>query len=142
MLRKPTFLGIMIFIAYIAVGMAAIRSNDSIWALVVVYLTAFVLCFAALMAIHRRGAWAGFAVFGWAYFLIFQPNSALSGPASLTLAVVTRLVIYFSNGRGRLPYYSLSSGLSLASVAVGFLGAFIGWLIERQNDANHREAVR
>ena len=53
-LKRPTILGLMILIAYLAVGLTAIRSDDKIWAAIVMYLTVFLLCSATLLAIHRR----------------------------------------------------------------------------------------
>jgi hypothetical protein len=64
MKAQPTILGLMGCIALIAVGMAAVRTNDELWAAVTFALTLFTLCTASLVAIYRRGAWAGFAVFG------------------------------------------------------------------------------
>jgi hypothetical protein len=121
-MKRPTLLGLMILIAYLAIGLAAIRSDDALWAGGVMYLTAFILSFASLVAIDRRGAWAGFAVFGWASFLIFNPN-AERGPSSLSMLVAAKLVLSFT--KGYLPYYSLSAGLSLSSVAIGLLGALL-----------------
>jgi hypothetical protein len=140
MLKKPSLFGLMALIAYIAVGMAGIRSNEAIWAVFVMYLTVFILCSATVVAIDRRGAWAGFAVFGWAYFWIFQPNAAVQGPTSVSMEVAARLVVSFTDGD--LPYYSLSSGLSLSSVAVGFLGVFVGWLIGRESKTSHHDSAR
>src|SRR3954451_12427357 len=73
---RPTVLGLMGFVAFVAIGMAALRSNDQTWAAVVLALTVSALCTSTLVAIYHRGAWAGFAVFGWALFLICQPHSA------------------------------------------------------------------
>jgi hypothetical protein len=65
MKRRPTILGLMGGVALVAVGMAAIRSNDEAWADVVSVLTLVVLGTATLLAAYRRAAWLGFAVFGW-----------------------------------------------------------------------------
>jgi hypothetical protein len=98
MRARPTILGLMGFIAFIAVGMAALRTNDELWAAVVFVLTVFTLCTAVLIAIYRRGAWAGFAVFGWAQFLICQPHSAPAlGPTPLPLALAYRVFISLGN---------------------------------------------
>src|SRR5262249_30293321 len=68
-----------------------------LWAAVVFVLTIFTLCTAALVAIYRRGAWAGFAVFGWVQFLIYQPHSAPAlGPTPLPMAMAYR--VFFSLG--------------------------------------------
>jgi hypothetical protein len=104
MKAKPTILGLMGLIAFVAVGLAAARSNDELWAAVVFALTMFALCTASLVAIYRRGAWAGFAVFGWAQFLICQPQSALPvGPTSLSMGIACRLLPYITPARNMTP---------------------------------------
>jgi uncharacterized membrane protein len=56
MKSQPTILGLMGFIGFIAVGMAALRTNDELWAAAIFALTILTLCTAALVAIYRRGA--------------------------------------------------------------------------------------
>jgi hypothetical protein len=90
---RPTILGFMGIIALIAVGMAALRSNDVRGFAAIFVLTVSALCTATLVAIYRRGAWAGFAVFGWAQFLICQPHLAPAvGPTSSSTVVVYQLL--------------------------------------------------
>jgi hypothetical protein len=94
MKARPTVLGLMGVVACIAIGLAALRSNDEFSAAVVFALTYLVLCTSTLVAIYRRGAWAGFAVFGWAQFLICQPNTAPPvGATSLSNGIAYRLLI-------------------------------------------------
>jgi hypothetical protein len=144
MRKRPTLLGLMALIAYLAVGMAAIRSNDRYWAAGMMVLTASWLCVATLLAVHRRGASAGFAVCGWAWFLICQPGAAERGPASLSWEVTVSLVLHFT--KAYRPHWSVSSGLSLSCVVVGLLGAIGGWLIDpgaplgRRSEPNSRAA--
>jgi hypothetical protein len=98
MKSQPTILGFMGFIAFIAVGMAALRTNDELWAAVIFALTILTLCTAALVAIYRRGAWAGFAVFGWALFFICQPHSAPAlGPTTLPMTLAYRIFFHIGN---------------------------------------------
>lgn len=98
MKAQPTILGLMGFIAFFAVAMAAVRTNDESWAAVIFALTGLTLCTASLVAIYRRGAWAGFAVFGWATFLICQPHSAPAiGPTTLPMAMAYRVIFYASD---------------------------------------------
>jgi hypothetical protein len=104
MKAKPTILGLMGLIAFVAVGLGALRSNNELWAAVVLALTVFALCTASLVAIYRRGAWAGFAVFGWAQFLICQPQSAPPvGPTSLPMGIACRLLPYITPTRSMPP---------------------------------------
>ncbi len=93
MKAKPTVLGLMGVVACFAVGLAAVRSNDEYTAAAVFAFTYLILCTSTLLAIYRRGAWAGFAVFGWAQFLICQPHTAPSlGPTSLSQGITYRIL--------------------------------------------------
>ncbi len=93
MKARPTVLGLMGVVACVAVGLAAARSNDEFSAAGILALTVAALCTTTLVAIYRRGAWAGFAVFGWAQFLICQPHTAPTiGPASLPMGIACRLL--------------------------------------------------
>jgi hypothetical protein len=94
MKARPTVLGLMGVVACIAIALAAVRSNDQLSAAVVFALTFLILCTSTLVALYRRGAWAGFAVFGWAQFLICQPNTAPPvGATSLSNGIAYRLLI-------------------------------------------------
>jgi hypothetical protein len=114
---RPTILGLMGLIAVVAVGMAVLRGNNELVAAVVFALTVAALCTAALVAIHRRGAWAGFAVFGWAQFLICQPNAAPAvGPTSLSNGIAYRLLLHISNStRFPPPLFGISGYPAIAS---------------------------
>src|SRR4051812_4066852 len=103
---RSTLRGLMAFVAFFAVGMTALRSNDPLWAAVVLALTIATLCISTLIAIYSRGAWAGFAVFGWAVFLICQPHSAPTvGPISLPIAMAYR-VVFFVSAPQQFPWVS------------------------------------
>jgi hypothetical protein len=98
MKARLTILQVMGAVAFAVVGMAALRTNDELWAAVILALTVFTLCTAALFAMYRRGAWAGFAVFGWAQFLICQPHSAPAlGPITLPMAMAYRIFFHVGN---------------------------------------------
>ena len=96
MKARPTVLGLMGVVACVAVGLAAIRSNDEVSAAVIFAGTFAALSTTTLVAIYRRGAWAGFAVFGWAQFLICQPHTAPPvGPAPISMRIAYRLLMQF-----------------------------------------------
>jgi hypothetical protein len=98
MKARPTILGLMGVIAFVAVGMAALRTNDELWAAGILALTVSALCTASLVAIYHRGAWAGFAVFGWAQFLICQPHSdPTGGTTPLSVEMAYRLLRYVNS---------------------------------------------
>jgi hypothetical protein len=138
-LKRPTILGLMVLIAYLAVGLTAIRSDDKIWAAIVMYLTVFLLCSATLLAIHGRSAWAGFAIFGWAYFLLFNPNEPDRWPGSISMILATYVVRFFRNPN--VSNNSLRSILSIASVAMGCLGALVGGRIGRESDTKGHDGA-
>jgi hypothetical protein len=104
MKARPTVLGMMGVVACIAIALAAVRRNDQLTAAVVFALTYLILCTSTLVAIYRRGAWAGFAVFGWAQFLICQPNTAPPvGATSLTNGIAYRLLIRYHGTGQEIP---------------------------------------
>lgn len=105
MKARPTVLGLMGVVACIAIGLAAVRSNDQLTAAIVFAFTFLILCTSTLIAIYRRGAWAGFAVFGWAQFLICQPNTAPPvGATSLSNGIAYWLLIrHHGTGQNTLP---------------------------------------
>src|SRR3954471_14218399 len=94
MRARPTVLGLMAVVACFAVGLAALRTNDEYTAAAIFAITFLILCTSTLAAIYRRGAWAGFAVFGWAQFLVCQPHAAPAvGPTSLSMGIAYRMLI-------------------------------------------------
>lgn len=104
---RPTVLGLMAVVACFAVGLAALRTNDEYTAAAILAVTYLILCTSTLLAIYRRGAWAGFAVFGWAQFLICQPNTAPPvGATSLTNRVAYRLLIRYHGTGQEIPRLS------------------------------------
>lgn len=140
MRARPTILGLMGIIALVAVGMAAIRTNDVIWAAATLALTVLALCSATLVAIEHRGAWAGFAIFGWAMFLVCQPNSAnLNGLSSqttvgaywLTVSAARAIDVTKTSFTDDELIHGVRALLCLSSLVVGLLGAIVGGFIGR-----------
>ena len=64
-----TIAGMLGVVAFVAVGIAALRSGSDLWAATIFTLTAATLASAVLVSIHRQGRtrafWFGFALFGW-----------------------------------------------------------------------------
>jgi hypothetical protein len=154
MKARLTILQVMGAVAFAVVGMAALRTNDELWAAVILALTVFTLCTAALFAMYRRGAWAGFAVFGWAitlpmamaYRIFFHvgnpaqfptvsfqipgyPAIMADGDGEPFLAAVSG---GWAGFRGPVPVNSLRAGLCLTTILVGFVGAIVGGFIVRR----------
>jgi hypothetical protein len=136
---RLTILGLMGLIAFIAVGLTALRNNNKFLTAGIFALTVSALCTATLLALYRRGPWDGFAVFGRAQFLICQPNSApIVGPTSLSMEIVCR-VLFFINTSPNLPdpSFKISGFPAIASdgnrepdfmAVLGGTGHTLGWL--------------
>lgn len=123
-------LGLMGVISVVATGMAALRSNDGFWAAAILTLTVLILCTSTILAMYHRGAWAGFAVFGWVMYLICQPHAAPSiGILSLPMAAAYRVVFFLSKPVS-FPWVSFQMPSFPAIMADGdgepFLGAVVG----------------
>ena len=117
MKAKPTVLGLMGVVACFAVGLATVRTNDEYTAAAVFAFTYFILCTGTLFAIYRRGAWAGFAVFGWAQFLICHPNTAPPvGTTSLTNRIAYQLLIRYHGTGQDIPPLSIPEFTSVIDV--------------------------
>src|SRR5689334_19088765 len=105
---RHSVLGLMGVVACIAVALAVVRSNDQFTAAVIFVVTYLILCTSAVVAIYRRGSLAGFAVFGWAQFLICQPNTAPPvGATSMSNEMAYRALIHLHGTKlesARLPY--------------------------------------
>lgn len=86
-------------VAGVAVGIAAIRSSNDFWLGATFLLTVGLLCSATLGAMVDRGRdsrWLGFAIFGWAYFLLgLVPG--LSNPAGLPVRDLSRQIFEITN---------------------------------------------
>ncbi len=65
---------LLTLVLFIGVGIAALRGATAIWASVMILAALGAICLATVGAALIRGAarpaWLGFAVFGWAYFLL------------------------------------------------------------------------
>src|SRR6476661_6975917 len=120
MRARATVLGLMAVVACFAVGLAALRTNDEYTAAAIFAITYLILCTSTLFAIYRRGAWAGFAVFGWAQFLICQPNTAPPvGATSLTNRIAYRLLIRYHGTGQEIPPLSSQPDEFLSVIDVG-----------------------
>jgi len=71
---RLTLSGLLGIIAFVALGLGALRSSSVYWVSAVSWLLLLWLCAGLLGVIFRRGQarvfWTGFAVFGWVYLLI------------------------------------------------------------------------
>jgi hypothetical protein len=140
---KTTILGLMGVVAVIAIALAALHENKEIWSTLVLALTLLLLCTATVVAVYRRGASAGFAVFGWAMFLMCQPNSVPeNGPTPLIVNAVCEAAVRVDaamnfvfpslNGQvNRVTMDRIRVALCLVSLMFGCLGAVVGGFTAR-----------
>jgi hypothetical protein len=87
---------LMAFVIMAGVAFANLRCSTKLWASVVFSLTLTILLISGFGAIAHRGAarltWAGFALFGWAYFLaVFGSWADLNG-VTVPPLITTRLL--------------------------------------------------
>jgi hypothetical protein len=97
-------------ILFIGVGIAALRGATAIWASVMILAALGAICAATVGAalIHgaARPAWLGFAVFGWAYFLLcLSPwgGEYGLGPARFLTRVANGLLLQIDPGLVEMP---------------------------------------
>lgn len=98
---RPTVKGLMFIVAVIGVAIAALIRPIKLWA-IVLPLFQLTLCLTAILgSLFRRGPkrafWVGFAVFGWAYFILtvvfFWQHDVVNSPMSFPRAVGESLAI-------------------------------------------------
>jgi hypothetical protein len=145
-------------IALVAVGVAALRSPTALWASLVILLALGAICGATVGAILRRGsdrgAWLGFAVFGWAYVLLtlspwggeygLGPARFLTRASSALLlqidpdlvempvGVVEDFAVFAGTGKSRSFYHGIFHGLTAVIFAAA--GAVVGRVIAALGD--------
>jgi hypothetical protein len=106
--------GLMVFVVYVAIGLAAAANVDEPWygrvfddAFFMV--TVFILATTTILAVIRRGraqaVWVGFAVFGWAHLNFGWPDS---GGAPQRARIVTSARVD-GTYRPRFPHTTMAS---------------------------------
>ena len=96
-----TIRGVSALILLLGFGFAALRASTLGWATASILIALLALCSATLGAVVRRGSsrpsWVGFAIFGWAYFLLhFNPWAEWTtgySPAHFTTWAIDRLLV-------------------------------------------------
>ena len=98
-MRRPRFTigSLLVFVLFLAVGLAALRDANEVWDSGVLGLTLQVLLGSVLLAVHRDGPrrayWLGFALFGWTYLALIEvPSIAPRLPTTHALAYLDSLV--------------------------------------------------
>jgi len=101
--------GLMGVVVLVALGIAAIRNANPTVANATYTATVVLLCTASCIALDRKGAWSGFAIFAWAYLLLctYQPER---GPELLTLKLIDRASLFINGGMPNFQTHSSASG--------------------------------
>ena len=159
-----SILNLIVFVAVIAVGFAALRNPSSqVWASVLFTVAAFVLLTATLGSLlNRRATWIGFSLFGWA-FLAICFGSLVAGewistadrnPIPMPIVTITSVHLHFLafghiNSSGGSPaavipnfhgghtlvsYSLLQMCNSLVSLLAACLGGFVARIFAARDD--------
>ncbi len=152
--------GMMIIIFVIAIVSAALKYATELWASVAFFLTFGMLLFSLIGVAFRQGNqrlfWAGFAVFGFGYFILAISTGALGRPHLLTTTFieflygkigpsqtitsdkstlqVTGMVMFSTTtpASGALPFFQI--GHSIATLLIALLGTFLVRAFRQQED--------
>lgn len=115
---RPSIAGLMALVLFAAIAFAALRGASAIWASVMFTLTLVLLSTAILGAFYcqrpARIAWAGFAVFGWAYLaMTFGPWPNKNG---VTVPPFPTMLAYEPLWRAKTPPQVIGGGLPAVSI--------------------------
>jgi hypothetical protein len=70
MRHRFTIAGLLVSILFFAIVFAGLRSGSNDWCKLIYSFTFVTLVYAAIAARYRSAFWYGFAVAGWAYFIV------------------------------------------------------------------------
>jgi hypothetical protein len=152
-LFRMSLAGLMGIVALVAVEVAALRSAGDGWVDACRLLTASVLVLATFLARDRRGGerafWFGFAVLGWATFVLVVDALAGSRSSNSVISKLPLLVVeatvdraesnsYDSHLRTLRQLHILHLVLILPA---GFIGGFVGWWADRRRRRHAEETA-
>jgi hypothetical protein len=158
---RYTIRGLTALVLLLGFGFAALRGATLGWATASMLIALLALCSATLGAVVRRGSsrpsWVGFAIFGWAYFLLhFSPWAQWTtgySPAHFTTwaidsLLVSRLDPELEAGQaigGVESFIILRSGKSgsffcavfhaIASLLFGLVGSALGIVLSERSES-------
>jgi hypothetical protein len=122
-------------ILFLAIAVAALSHPTLLWASLLYSLMLGILCLAAVGAAfgqgQRRRFWAGFAVFGWANYLLQFPLVSMGLPTlpATLLADYAFRTLHPPNDAGSWGSTEVGAffpiAYSLSVIVVGFIGAFL-----------------
>ena len=141
---------LMLVIAYVAIGFAALRSSSLGLGRTLYALTVVLLAFGTLSAFcgnrPSRWSWTGFATFGWSYFVAFMIND--SPNVDLFSHHFLWIIRNYVNpeasevvGLDQTKYYNyISNGNCLLLFFSGIVGAVLGQLLGAHTSQDRTEA--
>lgn len=139
-----TIAGLMGIVGLVAVEIAALRSAEDGWVDACRLLTASVLVFATFLARDRRGRegafWFGFAVLGWAAFVLVQDALAGSNASESVMSRLPRLVLAAIADREESGSYAAHERILrqfrilhlMLILPAGLIGGVVGWWTDRR----------
>lgn len=155
--------GLVALILLAGFALGSLRASTIGWAAAWILLAILALCTATLVAVvlpaSRQAPWLGFALFGWAYFLLhFSPAVEWRdgfGPAHFTTLAIDALVSpliapdleygisagrterFFISHSGQSNNYFCAVCHSLISLVFGAIGATVGRFAELSRRSDH-----
>jgi hypothetical protein len=90
---RLTITRLLIAIVFFGIVLAGLRSGSNDWFKLIYTLTFVTLIYSAIAARYRGAFWHGFAVTGWAYFIVAFGPWIGSPPGSESLRVVNRNIL-------------------------------------------------
>ncbi|SIO60501.1 hypothetical protein SAMN05444166_6416 [Singulisphaera sp. GP187] len=147
-----TIARLLVLIVFFGIVFAGLRSGSNDWFKLIYSLTFLTLVYAAIAARYRRAFWHGFAVAGWAYFVIgFGPwigsPSGSQPPGVVNRNLVSSVVLEIVSGimhrsdaavaagSGPFPFGIVdlleANRNGVGHCALTILFAFVGGLISR-----------
>jgi hypothetical protein len=141
-----TLAQLMGIVLFLALGFAALRNANDLWASLTFTVAITAIATAPLVAFTRTGrkrlVWAGFAVFGWAYVVVdlLAPTTIYSatfgvarGPKLMSSQLVDLLQPYIMPSTGfDIAHEHICHSLGI--ILFGVLGAVVGRLIPLGDD--------
>jgi hypothetical protein len=139
----------MVLIALVAIEVAALRQATEPWCNIARYLTIGALIVASLLARHCTGAegawWFGFALFGWAYYILGLDTLAHGEGVVQPNSIVSRILEWFlwlyytgdqaaleSLGNHERVSYQIRIMQAIMIILVACTGGLFCWLMARR----------
>ncbi len=137
--NRISIVRVMIFIAFVAIGVAALREPSPVWTSLL-YSLAFGCNFLAVVgaivgAGRIRSAAIGFAVCGWGYFVLAISQTNAPGQTSIliTSVLVRQTLDLLTAGLPSHERDLLSSAAdALFIIAAGVVGGLFAWYLSRR----------